>query len=140
MTRLKRPDHAVSVDIAVAFHQCDPLGVVWHGRYFEYFEAARTALMASVGLDVPQIRTLGFRMYVTEVRCRYMAPLAYGDVARVTAWFGEASPLMRVVLDVYDAAGSRWCARAVTVLATTDQAGVLIPRTPDAILDRLPVR
>jgi acyl-CoA thioester hydrolase len=130
----------VWVDIPVAFHQCDPLGVVWHGRYFEYFEAARMALMTSVGLDVQQIRALGFRMYVTEVRCRYMVPLAYGDVARVTAWFGAPTPLLRVVLDVYDAAGSRWCARAVTVLATTDAAGVLIPRTPDAILERLPVR
>ena len=140
MTRLGRPDHAVSVDITVAFHHCDPLGVVWHGRYFEFFEVARTALMASVGLDVPQIRALGLSMYVTEVRCRYMVPLACGDVARVTAWFGAVSPLLRVVLDVYDSAGSKWCARAVTVLATTDAAGNLIPRTPDAILDRLPIR
>src|SRR4030095_13746916 len=104
VTRLKRPDHAVSVDIAVAFHQCDPLGVVWHGRYFEYFEAARCALLASVGLDVPQIFELGFRMYVTEARCRYMVALAYGDTARVTAWFGPHTPLLRVAYDIHGTA------------------------------------
>ncbi len=140
MTSPRRPGHAVSVDLTVAFHQCDPLGVVWHGRYFEYFEIARTALMASVGLDVPEIRALGFRMYITETRCRYMVPLVYGATARVTAWFGAVSPLVRVAYDIHDAAGARWCARAATVLATTDADGRLLPRTPDAILQRLPVR
>lgn len=140
MTPLERPAHAVSVDLSVAFHQCDPLGVVWHGRYFEYLEIARTALLRSVQLDVEDIRSLGFRLYVTDAHCRYMVPLAYGQTARVSAWFSAVTPLIRVAYDVYDEAGARWCARATTVLATTDAAGVLLPRTPDAILDRLPAR
>lgn len=143
MSRPRRPAHAVTVEVKVAFHQCDPLGVVWHGRYFEYLEAARQALLASVDLDVPQIRALGFRLYVTEARCRYMLPLAYGDSALVTAWFsrlGSASPLIRIAYDVRHGARDAWCARAATVLATTDAAGALLPRTPEAILARLPAR
>lgn len=140
MSRPARPEHAVTIEVPVAFHQCDPLGVVWHGRYFEYLERARCALLASVGLDVPQIVELGFRLYVTEARCRYMVALAYGDTARVTAWFGTRAPLLRVSYDIRDAAKDAWCARAATVLATTDAAGVLLPRTPDAILARLPAR
>jgi acyl-CoA thioester hydrolase len=142
----RRPAHAVTVEVRVAFHQCDPLGVVWHGRYFEYLEAARQALLASVDLDVPQIRALGFRLYVTEARCRYMAPLAYGDIAHVTAWFsrlsgsGSASPLIRIAYDVRHGARDGWCARAATVLATTDADGKLLPQTPEAILARLPAR
>ena len=135
----KRPDHAVSLDIKVAFHQCDPLGVVWHGRYFEFFEAARMELMASCGLDIPEIRALGLRIYVTEVRCRYMTPLSFGDTARVTAWFGEVTPLIRVSYDIRHVERGSWSSRATTMLATTDAAGTLLTRTPDAILDRLPV-
>ena len=138
MSGVRRPAHAVTVELPVAFHECDPLGVVWHGRYFEYMERARQALMASVGLDVPQIRALGFRMYVTETRCRFMAPLAYGDTARVTAWFGAVTPLIRVGYDLGKAGDGRWRARAATVLATTDESGALLPQTPDAILSRLP--
>ena len=29
----------------VPFHHCDPLNVVWHGRYLEYFEVARQKLL-----------------------------------------------------------------------------------------------
>lgn len=140
---MKRPDHAVSIERTVAFHECDPLGIVWHGRYYEFFDVARTALFASVDLDVPEIRALGHRMVVTETRCRYMVPLEYGQRFRVTAWFSVATPLIRVAYDVYDLPGDdasgRWRARAATVLATTDELGRLIPRTPDAILRRLPV-
>ncbi len=140
MTPLQRPEHAVTVDFRVAFHQCDPLGVVWHGRYFEFFEVARSALMATVGLDVPDLRALGFQMYVTEVNCRYMLPLALGDALRVSAWFSAVTPLIRVAYDVRDPAGQRWYSRATTVLATTDRNGCLIPRTPDELLARLPAR
>jgi acyl-CoA thioester hydrolase len=138
VTRAQRPDHAVSIELRVGFHQCDPLGVVWHGRYFEYFEQARAALMASRGLDVPEVRALGYRMYVTEARCRYMVPLAYGDVARITAWYSAVAPLIRVAYDLRDAARGRWCARATTVLATTDDGGALLATTPDDVLARLP--
>lgn len=134
----KRPEHAVSVETRVAFQQCDPLGVVWHGRYLEWLEEARTALFRSVGLDVPEIRALGHRMYVVESLCRYMAPLAYGDRVRVTAWFGDVTPVIRVAYDVHNADTGRWSARGHTLLATTDAKGALLTATPAAVLERLP--
>lgn len=138
MSRPERPEHAVSVATKVAFNQCDPLGVAWHGRYFEWLEAARTELFASRELEVHQIRALGHRMYVVEANCRYMAPLMYGDPVQVTAWFSGVEPLIRVAYDIYNPDRDRWSARAITVLAVTDAAGELLPKTPDAFLERLP--
>ena len=90
----------VSVQLKVPFHDCDPLYVVWHGRYFEYMEVARSALLASVELDVKDIRAMGFRMYITDARCRYLHPLRYNDEIRVTARFTESSPLIRIAYEV----------------------------------------
>jgi acyl-CoA thioester hydrolase len=140
MSRLQRPEHAVTTDHVVGLHHCDLLGVAWHGRYFEWLEMARTVLFQSRDLDVPQIRALGHRMYVVEANCRYMAPLMYGETARITAWFAEVTPLIRVAYDLYNPADDRWSARAFTVLATTSLDGSLLPTTPDALLARLPAR
>lgn len=136
----KPPDHAITIEQRIGLHHCDPLGVAWHGRYFEWFEAARTALFVAVDLDVPRIRELGYRMYIVDAQCRYMAPLAYGDTARITAWFTATAPLIRVAYDVRHAATGRWCARARTVLATTDRDGALLPETPRELLALLPRR
>ena len=138
MSGVRRPEHAVTIEAKVGFQQCDPLGVVWHGRYFEWFEAARAELFISRNLDVPELRAMDHRMFIVDAKCRYMQPLTYGDTVRVTAWFGAVEPLIRVGYDVRHATTGRWCARASTVLALTDGDGNLLPRTPDAILDRLP--
>ena len=140
MSRKQRPEHAVLTEQRIGLHHCDPLGVAWHGRYFEWFEMARTALFASRDLDVPQIREFGFRMYIVDAHCRYMAPLVYGDVAQVTAWFVAVTPLIRVAYDVHQAGSDRWCARATTVLATTAGDGSLLPETPAELVARLPAR
>jgi acyl-CoA thioester hydrolase len=131
-------DHAISIDQTVAFHMCDPLFVVWHGRYFEYLGVARAALMKSRDLDVPEIRELGYRMYMTDVRCRYMYPLGYGDQFRITAWFTAATPLIRVAYIITNLTQDRKSARAYTEIATTDARGELLTSTPAVILQRLP--
>ncbi len=140
MTQVKRPEHAIEFIDKVAFHQCDPLGVAWHGRYFEWMEKARTELFASRELEVQQIRDLGHKMYIVETKCRYMTPLTYSDSVKVTAWFSAVEPLIKVAYDIYNGSNDRWAARATTTLAVTDFAGELLPKTPDALLERLPRR
>lgn len=130
----------MSVDVDVPFNHCDPLNVVWHGRYFEYLEAARTKLLRSIDLDVAAIRALGFRMYVVDARVRYLAPLSYGDVARCTAWFSSVDPHVRVAYLVENLTQQVRSARAYTVVATTTANGELITQTPRQLIERLPVR
>ena len=134
---MKRKSRIVRVRMTVPFHDCDPLSVVWHGRYPEYFELARTELLASHGIDVPQIRDLGFRMYVADVRCRYTYPLTYGDEIEISATATGWKPMLRIVYSVLNLTQSRRSARGYTALATTDLHGALLPETPDAIQDRI---
>ena len=135
---MSRPAHAVSIEVDVPFHACDPLGIAWHGRYFEYLEAARQALLRAHRLDVPDLRAMGHRLYVADARCRYMFPLTYRDKAVVTAWFAPDELWMRVAYDVHNATQGRRCARAHTVLAITDCDGKLLAGIPRAVQERLP--
>ena len=45
--------------IRVYYRDVDQMGIVYYTRYLEYFEAARTELLRSVGLDVTKIEQLG---------------------------------------------------------------------------------
>jgi acyl-CoA thioester hydrolase len=135
---LKRPDHAVQIELTVPFYDCDPLAVVWHGRYFQYFELARTELLRSRALDVPELRDLAVRVYVSDVRCRYNAPLAYGESFQVTAWFSELHPLVKVAYEIFNVTKRRISARGHTRLALTDAEGRLLHEVPSTIRHRLP--
>jgi acyl-CoA thioester hydrolase len=111
---------------------------VWHGRYFEYFEAAREALLSAHKLNVPDMIQLGVRMFVTEVRSRYNFPLHYADKFAVYAWFSEYDPLLKVAYEIHNLTRSRKTARGYTRLALTDAEGRLLTEIPKAILERLP--
>ncbi|HEY2735974.1 MAG TPA: acyl-CoA thioesterase, partial [Polyangiales bacterium] len=117
---LERAIEPESVELSVPFHDCDPLFVVWHGRYFEYLEVARSALFKRHRLDVEDVRAMNYRMYVTDARCRYLYPLSYNDRVRVTARFSAITPLLRISYEVVNLNAGRKSARAMTVLATTD--------------------
>lgn len=132
------PEHAQSIEQVVPFQHCDPLGVVWHGRYFEYFEQARTALMRSIDLDVEVIRGMGYKLFVVDARCRYMRPLMYGDTLRCTGWFLKPDPHVRIAFNVYNVTQDAKSARAVLTFATTRFDGELLPEVPAAFIERLP--
>lgn len=134
MTRRFRKE---SVRLTVPFHDCDPLGIVWHGHYMKYFELARTALFRATGLDVPQIRELGLKMYVADVRCRYTHPLGYGDEVEVSAKTMATEPLLKIVYSVRNLTRDRRSARGSTILAITDRTGELVREAPAEIVERL---
>ena len=134
---MKSNSCVVRVRMTVPYHDCDPLSVVWHGRYLEYFELARTELFTSHDIDVSQIRDLGYRMYVADVGCRYTYPLTYGDEVEVTAKATAWKPMLRIVYSVRNLTQSRRSARGYTALATTDISGRLLPETPNAIQERI---
>jgi acyl-CoA thioester hydrolase len=131
-------DASTSITLKVPFHDCDPLGVVWHGHYMKYFEQARCALQAKYELDVPHIRQMGYKMFVTESRCRYTYPLGYNDELEVRATFTAFRPLVRVAYRVQNLTQSRSAARGHTEMAVTDFQGNLLKETPREILERIP--
>lgn len=130
--------NSASVEFSVPFHDCDPLHVVWHGNYLRYFELARTKLFQQFKLDVPDIREMGFKMFVSESHCRYLFPLHYNDAVRVTAKFTRASAIIRVSFVVENLTHARKSARAYTELATTSYDGRLFTELPEAIHARIP--
>lgn len=137
-TRYPAPGpEAVSVDVEIPFHDVDVLEVAWHGHYPKYLELARTAFVRSRGLDNPEMRALGFRFYVSEYFLRHVAPLRYGDRARVSAWPVEIHNRIRVAYRIDNVTLGKLAAQGWTVLVTADATGGLQLETPPAILERL---
>lgn len=126
-----------SVEFRVPFHDCDPLQIVWHGNYLRYFELARTALFQKLQLDVPDIRDLGYTMFVSETHCRYLYPLRYNDAVTVRARFARVGAILRVSYTAVNVTENRKSARAYTELAFTDRDGKLITELPEVICERI---
>ena len=129
---------AASVDIEVPFHDLDPLHVVWHGRYAEYLELARDALMRRVGYSHTEMMQTGYAWPVVELKLRYVQPARLGDRLRVTATLLEYDPRLKVAYEIADMRSGRRLTRAHTVqVPVTMPEGKLLYTIPDVF--RVPV-
>jgi acyl-CoA thioester hydrolase len=86
-----------SIEIRVPFFDIDPGGVAWHGRYFQYFELARSKLLEKLDYSYEGMMNSGYLWPVADTSVRYVRPLTLNQVARVTACLREWE--MRLVID-----------------------------------------
>lgn len=95
-----QPGESCTQDIRVRYAECDAMGYLHHARYWEYFEQVRTELLRRQGFRYRDLEAAGVLFVVYKAECRYLAPIRYDDVARVTA---TVSRISRTRVDhVYD--------------------------------------
>lgn len=82
----------------VRYRECDPMGIVYHAHYVDYFEYARTEALREMGLAYKTLEDSGVIMPVVDLSVQYKRPAAYDDVLEITASFNEV-PRVRVPID-----------------------------------------
>lgn len=127
-----QPIHRLEVEREVAFRDCDPMGVLWHGNYLAYAEVAREALGRSLGWGVPQIRDRGLFAPVVRSQTVHRAPARPGDILTVAVGlYATAQP--RLLHRYQMAIAGTTVAEVETEQVFTDRAFTLILRQPDGL-------
>jgi acyl-CoA thioester hydrolase len=87
-------------EISVEFFDCDPLKVVWHGNYFNYFEVGRRILLEKIGYGYEEMEKSGYAFPVIEVSAKYLGSLRFRDRARVKAILEEYENRIRIKFEI----------------------------------------
>ncbi len=128
------------ISLSPAFHDLDPMDVVWHGNYLRYFELARCALLQQIDYDYPQMRESGYAWPIVDVRVKYVRPLRYGQAITVRATFVEWENRLKIAYEVRDAATSQRLTRGYSIQVAVDMATHEMQYvSPPALLQRLGV-
>jgi acyl-CoA thioester hydrolase len=80
---------STETQIRVRYAETDQMGVVYHGNYFAYFEAARAESIRMLGLTYADMERMGVIMPVIEVQCRYLRPARYDDLLTIKVMLKE---------------------------------------------------
>lgn len=75
-----------AIPIRIYFQDTDAGGVVFHGRYLDFFERARTEWLRSCGFDQPGLlRNHRVLFIVRALEVAYLRPAVLDDMLTVTA-------------------------------------------------------
>ena len=140
MTADNDPRLQIEIDLQPAFHDCDPMQVVWHGNYFKYFEVARCALLRRFDYDYPQMQASGYRWPIVDARVKYIRPLRYMQALRVSARITEWENRLKMEYEIRDEASGEVLTRAHTLQVAVDAAsGEMLYQCPPVLWERLGV-
>ena len=79
----------------VRYRECDPMGIVYHTHYLDYFEAARTEALRAMGLAYKTVEEQGLFMPVIDLALEYKRPAYYDDLLEINTCF-DVVPRVRV--------------------------------------------
>jgi acyl-CoA thioester hydrolase len=119
----------------VPFYDLDPMQIVWHGNYLNYFEDARRAMFEHRGVDLYKYYEKTNTIFpIIRTATKHIYPLRFGDEFICRATIIDARFKIMVDFEIRLAADNKICARG-----RTEQVAVLTPtmeillRVPDEI-------
>ena len=128
------------IELAPAFHDLDPMNVVWHGNYAKYLELARCALLQQVRYDYPQMQESGYLWPIVDMRLKYVRPARYGQKLKVRATITEWECRLKIDYEIRDAATDERLTRASTVQVAVDaKTQEMLYVCPDVLWEKLGV-
>jgi acyl-CoA thioester hydrolase len=135
-----RTDLAAEIELTPAFHDLDPMEVVWHGHYMKYLELARCALLQRYGYDYPQMRESGYLWPIVDLRTKYVRSARFGQRLKVRAQIVEWENRLKIDYVISDAASGDVVTRAHSIQVAVDlRTGEMCFASPAVLLERLGV-
>ncbi|SMY34822.1 1,4-dihydroxy-2-naphthoyl-CoA hydrolase [Photobacterium malacitanum] len=86
------------------FQDADPMGVIYHGNYFRFFEEVRRLLMEKINYSYRDMQASGYLWPIIDTRVKYIKPIPFDHQIRITATLTEWENRLRVDYIIYDAA------------------------------------
>jgi acyl-CoA thioester hydrolase len=109
--------------IRVRYADTDQMGMVYYGKYFEYFEVARTEMLRAIGLPYAELEAQGFWLPVADASARYIQSAKYDDLLRVTARMpARISPRLEIVYEIRNDSTEELLAEGATTLVFVSSA------------------
>ncbi len=126
--------------LSPAFHDLDPMDIVWHGNYVRYMEIARNRMMSALGYDYPQMRDSGYAWPIVDMRIKYIRPIRYGQDVRIRTTIVEWENRLKIVYVVTDAEKGDVLTRAHTIQVAVDmRTGEMLYVCPEILWNKLGV-
>ncbi len=126
------------VTLTTPFQDADPMGVVYHGNYFRYFEETRRVLLDKIQYGYIAMSEAGHMWPVIDTRVKYVKAIPFHHQIRIHAKLTEWENRLRIDYVIYDAeTGKRMCKAHTTQVAVGIEDKEMCFVSPKIFLDKV---
>jgi acyl-CoA thioester hydrolase len=104
-----------TIQLRVRYHDCDPMGIVYHGHYAKFFEIGRTEAMRKHDFSYKQLEEHGVAMPVVEMHIKYFRPARYDELMDIKTTISDW-PDKNIIFhgDIYNQEGKLLSSSVIT--------------------------
>ena len=129
------------VEMQVQFYDLDPMEVVWHGRYVQYLEVVRCALLDQIGYNYPQMKASGYAWPVIDMQLRYIGAAVFGQRLKLRADIVEWESRLKIDYLILDAVtGKRLTRASTTMVAVEIETRAMCFVSPPVLFEKLGIK
>lgn len=122
----------------VYYADTDSYGVVWHGSYLRWMEAARCEFCRVINIDLIELAKNDITIPVTNINIKYKSPAKIDDEIVVETELIKLNALYATFKQVIKNANSeKVCTVAEVDVVTVHNDGVLYRRMPEVLYNKL---
>jgi acyl-CoA thioester hydrolase len=135
---MTKPELRATVQVVVPFHDLDPMQIVWHGRYAQYFEIARCALLEQLDYGYEAMRDSGYAWPIIDLRIQYVRPARFNQRLAVSAVLKEYEHRLKIRYEIRDAdSGERVTKGYTSQVAVRLDDGAMLLTSPDVLVRKV---
>lgn len=125
-------------EIRILYSDTDSYGVVWHGAYTKWFEAARVGLVENLGLELETLEQSGIVFPVVEMNIRYKSSAKMNERIIIKTNISELKPLsVTFEHKVYEQKTNTLRVVAHTTIVVIDaKTGKMFRKMPDDMFEK----
>ena len=125
-------------ETVIEFFDLDPMQVVWHGNYINYFEIARSLLLEKINYDYNEMVKSGYAWPVVDINLKYKRPLQFKDKIRIKAILTEYENCLKIKYEIINVQNGEITTRGLsTQMAFDIKAGESCFFSPAVLIERV---
>lgn len=125
-------------EIRVLYSDTDAYGVVWHGAYTKWFEAARVGIVEQLGLELETLEKNNILFPVVEMNIRYKSSAKMNERIIIKTRVKEVKPVsITFEHNVYEKNTQILRVNAqTTIVVINSETGKMYRRMPDDLYSK----
>lgn len=125
-------------EIRVRYADTDQMGIVYNGKYLEYFEVGRTELLRNFGLAYKTVEDEGYMLPLIETGLKFKKPAIYDDLLEVEAKVEKLiSPTVHIEYRIFRKVDKELLTEGFTTHVFTRKSDNKPSRPPGFYIDKL---
>ncbi|UIJ41526.1 acyl-CoA thioesterase [Vibrio kanaloae] len=126
------------VTLVTSFQDADPMGVIYHGNYFRFFEEVRRIMMDKIEYNYHEMKDSGYMWPIIDTRVKYIKAIPFNHQIKVSAKLTEWENRLRVDYEIHDALTGARMTRAHTMqVAVTIEEQEMCFASPKVVTDKV---